>query len=735
MLATPTLKNQDLYAQIQTWTDQLKLDPNNTALRTKIIKTNVDLTAVQLGTTTQEAGNIVRSYTAAYATSTKIDPKALMDSLTKEEQNILNYSASNPTLYGMSLTSANTLASYLGIGSGVLLMAALTVFTVALFTVGPEVAATIGAGEGVVATIGAALGEPLIAAGGFLFLLSQFLGHLSSGIPMMTKQMIDNGSIGPGLRISALKDAEDAKAKLSGSVSPGSFTGSQFSDYATAIETQGLAFINDPCKAGQVAYTRDALADLVKCIYGKQATTGGATTVTKIIPILAPYLIKSNGKAGITATLSTATSGATTVSTPVTTSTPTTKVFTGIVSQGVVQQGLTFTPRPDDLIESVDELKTAATNNLAPFLQSLPGKVIYEIKIVSSITTANGFKQTGTTQKIQTGKTKAGAPIYKTVTNKFATLILYIMNDKNTKSKITTINLGPVDSAKLTVSQNDLTSLQTALPAIVTTTNISDITHIVSTTPVQTITQQGAPVVAQVTARLGSTQYFKQNVQNRTDYLAHEWNGSVMSPEILITKEEYISGLQANIQVAKNFIATYDTTSPYNIVPKDKTNWNGQAYFGLIYDQKYIDGLQADLTAVQNGTGIYATGYNSGNFIKFQAYAPMPSEQYLTQNIFNALPSSEQSRLKALYNPYSFALDTAPVVSTNATQISQSTSSQKPGANATTLSEWYQAQGQTLPNVEARSKTYESLGLGQASYYVGSAEQNTKLLNALAGRA
>ena len=55
----------------------------------------------------------------------------------------------------------------------------------------------------------------------------------------------------------------------------------------------------------------------------------------------------------------------------------------------------------------------------------------------------------------------------------------------------------------------------------------------------------------------------------------------------------------------------------------------------------------------------------------------------------------------------------------------------KPRANATTLFEWYRAQGRDLPPVAQRSVVYASLGLGVQGYYTGTAEQNTKLLNAL----
>jgi len=54
-----------------------------------------------------------------------------------------------------------------------------------------------------------------------------------------------------------------------------------------------------------------------------------------------------------------------------------------------------------------------------------------------------------------------------------------------------------------------------------------------------------------------------------------------------------------------------------------------------------------------------------------------------------------------------------------------------PGANATTLSEYYSAWGKSLPSLNERAKIYECLGLGSASSYAGTAQQNTLFLNKL----
>jgi len=335
----------------------------------------------------------------------------------------------------------------------------------------------------------------------------------------------------------------------------------------------GATGINDPYKLQSVAFTRDNLIDLVDKVGAGLLLASGSADTKQVL--LGTQLFISFPSSAITAGSTTTTSSSTTSSTTSVSVAPITKVFTGIVSQGVVGQGLVFTERQDDLIESVEELKQAATNNLSAYLVALPGKIVYEVKVVPSIVTREGFRQSGTTQQIKVGTYEDGRPKYKTVTNKFAQLVVYALTDKGTRTKLTTIVLGPTNSAKLTVAINDLRELENQLPDLVTTTNINDITGIATSNPI-TVSTPAAP-----------------------------------------------SGV---------------------ITPAPTTAASGQP-----------------VSNVPTGT--------------------------TTVNI--------------------------------------------PGISATTLTEWYQAQGQVLPSVAMRSQIYSELGLGQSSYYSGTTEQNTKLLTAL----
>lgn len=705
----PNPFNQALQDIIQRDVNTLKGNPSDTTLRTKILKNQVALTGSQLGIDGKEAGNVIKAYTAAYAVTQKIDPNQLLQTLTKEEQNIINYSASNPTLYGVSLTTANQIAGYLGLGSGVLLTAAIAVFAVALFTIGPEAAATIAAGEGVVATIGSLVGSPLIATGGFLFLLSQFLGHLSSGIPMMTKQLIDNGSIGPGLRITALKQAEELQQKAQGTDSPGPFTSAQFSDYTKAIESAGIASIKDPKTGSIVPYSRAVLAQAIIYLYGQEIVHGAKSTYTSVKTALSPYLLttKSTGSTAAPGSSSSAASsgsgskGTTTVSVA--------KVFTGIVSSGVVSSDLSFTPRPDDLIESVEELKTAASNNLAPYLAALPGKIVYEVKIVSSIVTKDGFKQTGTTQKIQTGTYQNGLPKYKTVTNKFATLILYAITDKGSRAKLATIVLGPTDSTKLTVTQNDISAIETQLPALVTTTNINDITGIKTNVPITTVPVD-VPGVQNVP--MATSAQVDTDPTHKFDKYTGKLNPYYVAP----TTPAVYNKAPESITIADLMAAGFTAEQANRLIGGDNHD-NGPNYVA------HYGGLQNAADALHYTPAVINTPVSAPSTIN-------------TAGAYQIEKSNTPSGTELIYYPPGTPVNTAlkapgaPAASSTIPTASI-IGPVKNGSTATTLSAWYTANGQALPSVSARAATYQSLGLGQASFYTGTAEQNTKLLAAL----
>lgn len=259
-----------------------------------------------------------------------------------------------------------------------------------------------------------------------------------------------------------------------GALQPGPFDGPQFRDYAKAIEAAGVIEIENPGAKERQVYSRKSLALVIDYVYGQEVLQGNSPSAKQLIPLLAQYLIT---KKGVTPSAPSVVGAVYTA--PVVSHV---RVFSGVVSQGVIGSTATFTPRQDDLIENAEELSQASHNNLAPFIASLGSRLSYEIKVVPSIKSASGWTQRGTAQRVISGYNKDGSPKYRTVVNKFATMDIFVKTDKGTQSKITTIVLGPVDSVRFQganvnlgqvavgVQQNIIAPASVATPTVTPTT-------------------------------------------------------------------------------------------------------------------------------------------------------------------------------------------------------------------------------------------------------------------------
>lgn len=262
---------------------------------------------------------------------------------------------------------------------------------------------------------------------------------------------------------------------------------------------KGAVSINNKYTGQTVPFTRDNLIDLLDRVGADLLVKTGSAS-TKEVLAASQFLI-SFDQAKVQAAVSAGGSAQVTGGTSYAAIPTAPKVYTGIVSQGVLGRGLEFVPRQDDLIESAEELRAAAANNLSPFLQSLIGKIVYEVKIVPSIITKEGFKQTGTVQQVRNGSYADGKPKYKSVYNKFAVMDLFVITDKGARTKIQSIVLGPTDSGKLNLATADLRSIEASIPSLVFTKDINEITGIetvksitVSTPPAAGGTSVPAPL-------------------------------------------------------------------------------------------------------------------------------------------------------------------------------------------------------------------------------------------------
>lgn len=330
------------------------------------------------------------------------------------------------------------------------------------------------------------------------------------------------------------------------------------------------------------------------------------------------------------------------------------KVFSGVVSQSAIALAVPFTPRQDDLIENMDELREAVKNNEAPFMASLPGRIIREIKIVSSVITKDGFTQRGTAQQIVSGTNKDGTNKYRTVVNKFAIADIYILTEKGVRTKISRIVYGPVDSAKFRPDQSEITTLQSTI----------------KTAP-PAVEQAGIPEVAPVPVtqvQIVPRDYF-------VNYDAFYTQVFYIKDGTLIASPDFSSTL------------TQEERGTFG-------NYGGQTAEGI--------------------RRLKAMGYPVDSF---------PHKIFHNEIDGRPAPMQTASSFEEFFGT-TISVSTAPA----------GTSLPAPAVSATTLYEFYTAQGQSLPSVSQRSILYEALGLGQASFYTGTAEQNTKLLAKLQGK-
>lgn len=429
---------------------------------------------------------------------------------------------------------------------------------------------------------------------------------------------------------------------------------------------RGAYAINDPFKMSTTAFTTQNLIDLVdKVAANLLAETGKAPAAA----------VLGNTMAFVLTGVTTTTPSATTVapSTVSTSSAPSVKIFTGVLSQGTLGSGAAFAARPDDLIQSADELQVAAANNLAALLAALPSSLVYELKIVSSVMSKDGFTQRGTAQQIVSGKYADGSPKYRTVVNKFAVLTVYMLTERGSRTKVRQITLGPTDVVRFNPTTTQLASMETAIKGTINTSDVADIQKIITTAPLavaaledaapQVVTPDPLASIATSPTNFQDTgyRYYRRGDGGAKDYFAMPWAGNIPHGYTPVSEEEYrrVTGdTKQYINSGYTFVNGVVTTIANAELDVRNKELAAAGYLKEI--------------PIGNGVGYIPTG-------KTASGATAPSAV----------------------------------------------------CAARTLYELSLATGEPLPGVAARSKDYERLGLGSASYYTGTAEQNTKLLAAL----
>jgi len=265
----------------------------------------------------------------------------------------------------------------------------------------------------------------------------------------------------------------DADYRQTKTVSP-----AVFDKVYTAYKSQGAIFIDDPFKKVRVVFTRDNLIDLLDQVGAKLLLTT-QKAATKDVLLASQLMIIFDDSAAATAVPTTTTPTQTQPS--IAGGVPTEiKIYTGVISNGTLGTPAEFISRPDDMIQSMDELRLAAKNNLAAFVTALPGNFFYEVAIVNTIKTRGGFTQKGEAVRVVTGYYRNGKPRYKTIYHKFAVMKIGVFDENRKTVKLGTIVLGPVNAVDFKPSTGELISLQSTITSELFTTNINDISTIIT---------------------------------------------------------------------------------------------------------------------------------------------------------------------------------------------------------------------------------------------------------------
>ena len=247
------------------------------------------------------------------------------------------------------------------------------------------------------------------------------------------------------------------------------------------------------------------------------------------------------------------------------------------------------------------------------------------------------------------------------------------MTDKLSKAKISSIVLGPTDAVKLQPKTNELKNIETAIKQDLFTSNVADITTIQTAQPI-TITappvQPEATIITPAPAGI-----IKPTIKQRDYFVEFD---QFFTQVFYIDNGRLISSPQFSSILNDQERPTYG-------------NHGGQ----------------------------------TGEAIRRLKEKGYPVDSYPHKMFHHEINGRYVDEVATRTFEEFFGVSAAPATITQITKPASST------CLLSTLYAWYTAQGQTLPSIGQRATLYEQLGLGLAAYYLGTAEQNAKLLNSL----
>lgn len=500
---------------------------------------------------------------------------------------------------------------------------------------------------------------------------------------------------------------------------PATYTAGEFLELFNQLKSAGAVGINAPYAFQTQLFNQTTLAGLVNYIVGNNILSGKKSDKTAIRTELSKYLLKMGSSGSGTPA---AGGGAPAAGVSVPAAAPVQiKVYTGVVAGGTLGTPSEFIARPDDMIQNTEELKAAAKNNLAAFVQALPGKFYYEIGIQNTVRTRSGFTQKGEAVRIISGYYKNGNPRYKTVYHKFAVMKLGVTDENGRNVKLGTIVLGPVNVVDYQPSPVELTQIQNQITPELFTNDITDIQEIITPAPVGITTAAGTnPNPPTNTATSATPSASPTSPGTPVRFIASNTSFTIPAggeifiptqPRGIVPTVYARSGDIVRVFNLESLVPRY-MCGPYGCYKDDAGNEVRVNSASQVWDLA--------VKRFKDRTGMDYYSLKQQNIADVQAA--------FGRGRLSELPN----QLRTFEGPNAFedfiaflgALLPGGDVDISGMGIQLNDAAR----NAHTLGQFYTAVGKPLPSLADRALLYEQLGLGAKSTYTGTAEQNNRLL-------
>lgn len=423
----------------------------------------------------------------------------------------------------------------------------------------------------------------------------------------------------------------------------GSFSTNDTEALFNYYKSLGATFIQNDAQNVQTIYNAADFMDELSFIYTRQLAKGGDTSKKGLTALIQVKITTTK-----TAPPVAAVSGGGTVAAPITP----TKYYAGVIAQGVLQPAQSFTPQPKQIIESIADLTQVMHDNLAGYIAALGGKLRYVLEIVPRVILPDGSIAIASTVQVVSHHTKAGKPVYKTVVNRYAKLVIYMIQSDGQRRKLDEIVLGATDAINFQPTLTDLQSLATNVQTNIVAPTLQDVSHVVAPTEVRTSVP--APVAAEPQpGKVFSVQFTQAKGTSQTPFVAktraeaendlipwrffqgHDPNGyPIVQLYVMVSPNVLYNTVELTLNEAIDLIKSYDrkfiaiggqsttlTGDPIQFQKPGSVELNGNKYLVVQVGKEFPNGID-DLIAGKIPPSNYVWYYQAASGEQ-QSFVPL----------------------------------------------------------------------------------------------------------------